>query len=403
MARQTLQGTLEAAKRVHGLEPDWSLYQPKNTRSGLYGNNFRISASKSENVGDSASHFADEQVVQWLRREPMTLDDLADKLGCSKGGALDRIEAMTEHGIAIQRLGDRYGIAKEQAPSFAAGNTHEYRSRADHSFVFGVIADTHLGSRYCRLDVLNEAYDIFAEAKVDRVFHAGNYIEGEIHFNRHELVEGAHGMDAQLAFLAANYPKRDGIVTYAVSGDDHEGWYSKREGVDIGRYAERVMREAGREDWVDLGYLEAHISLVNAATGKSHVLACNHPGGGASYADSYVVQKIVESLEGGEKPAVALYGHYHKQLAGECRNVWWLMPGAMKDQDIFMRKNRLRSVIGCAVVALTQDPETGAITSFTPQMFRWFDRDFHAARNGRWAHGRPVTLPPRAVNLRATP
>jgi hypothetical protein len=29
------------------------------------------------------------------------------------------------------------------------------------------------------------------------------------------------------------------IPTYAVTGADHEGWYVKSEGIDVGRYTER--------------------------------------------------------------------------------------------------------------------------------------------------------------------
>src|SRR6185369_11109011 len=116
----------------------------------------------------------------------------------------------------------------------------------------------------------------------------------------------------------------------------------------------QTMRDAGRSDWVDLGYMEAHIRLRNANTGKESILAVVHPGGGSAYADSYVVQKIIESLDGGEKPAVALYGHYHKMLAGEYRNVFWVLVPSTKDQDVFMRKKRLRSVVGGAIIEVEQ-------------------------------------------------
>ena len=81
----------------------------------------------------------------------------------------------------------------------------------------------------------------------------------------------------------------------------------QREGVNIGRYAQTVMRQAGHK-WTDLGHMESHVRLKNANTGKSQIMAVNHPGGGPAYALSYRPQKIVESLEGGEKPAIMLIG-----------------------------------------------------------------------------------------------
>jgi len=272
------------------------------------------------------------------------------------------------------------------------GPSAEYVSRADNTFYFGATGDSHLCSKYAREDVLADLYNRFERAGVDRVFHTGNWIDGEHRFNRHEL--NTHGLDPQCRYLAKNYPARKGIVTYAVAGDDHEGWYAQREGVNIGRYAEQCFRDAGREDWFDLGYVEAYVRLINANTGKESVLSVVHPGGGSSYAESYSIQKIIESYEGGEKPAVALYGHYHKMLAGEYRNVWWFQTGCTKDQDTFGRKKKLRYVIGGGLIRLEQDPSTGAIIGFAPEMIRYFNRSYY---NGRWSHHGPVNHPRRSV------
>ena len=332
-----------------------------------------------------------DRVLASLRKAPMTLAEIAAAASVTRGQALDALEAARDGGLNIHELGDRWSVEKSQAPSFASGNTFEYISRPDNTFHFGAVADSHLGSKYERMDALNDIYDRFVTAGVDRVFHCGNWIEGEARFNRTDLK--IHGMDQQLEYLAKAYPQRPGLVTYAVAGDDHEGWYAQREGVDIGRHAENTMRRAGRTDWVNLGFMEAHVRLVNANTGKMAILAVVHPGGGSAYADSYVVQKILESLDGGEKPAAALYGHYHKMLAGEYRNVFWVLVPSTKDQDVFMRKKRLRSVVGGGIITLEQDPTTGAILGMTPRLWRYFNKGYY--ENDRWSHSGDATLPHR--------
>lgn len=282
--------------------------------------------------------------------------------------------------------------ARNPLPSFIAGDLPVYVSRPDNTFLFGATSDNHLGSKYERLDVLNDLYDRFAARGVDRVFNAGNWIDGDARFNVHDL--HTRGMHAQCRYLAQEYPRRGGLTTYAVAGDDHEGWYAQREGVDIGGYAEHVMRAVGRTDWVDLGYMEAHVRLVNANSGAESILAVVHPGGGSAYALSYTIQKIIESLDGGEKPAVGLYGHYHKLWAGNVRNVWCLQTGCTEDQTPFMRKKKLEAHVGGAIVELEQDPHTGAIIGFTPKLIRYFNRGYY---NRRWSHAGPVTLPERRV------
>lgn len=333
-----------------------------------------------------------EAILSALRKQPMTLEDIAARFNITKGQALDTLDEMKGRGANLSPVADKWSVEKTAAPAFVDGHAHDFTSAEDNTFRFGVMADSHLGSKYERLDALNDSYDRFERAGITRVYHCGNWIEGEAPFNRTDLL--VHGMDAQLEYLAKNYPQRKGITTYAVTGDDHEGWYAQKMGVDIGKRAEQTMIESGRTDWVNLGFMESHVKLVNANTGKDAVLAVVHPGGGSSYAESYVVQKIIESLDGGEKPAVALYGHYHKCLSGNYRNVWWVLVPSTKDQDVFMRKKRLRSVVGGGIIEIEQDPQTGAIFRMKPDLWQYFNRGYY---NGRWSHSGPVVLPERST------
>jgi hypothetical protein len=179
-------------------------------------------------------------------------------------------------------MGDCWALHKE--PRVGAKET-EYLSRKDNTYLFGFIGDTHIGSKYCRYDVLNDLYDKFADAEVDRVLHAGNWIEGEARFNKYDI--DVYGLDAQCQALADFYPNV-GIVTYAVTGDDHEGWFAQREGIDIGKHMESVMIENGRSDWADLGYIESFVGLKNINSKKKTQLSVMHPGGGSSYATCFV-------------------------------------------------------------------------------------------------------------------
>jgi hypothetical protein len=158
--------------------------------------------------------------------------------------------------------------------------------------------------------------------------------------------------------------------------------------------AANAMNDQGREDWIDLGYMEAHVRLVNKNSGMAAVLSVIHPGGGSAYAISYAPQKIVEALDGGEKPAVMLVGHYHKMEAANIRNVWVLQTGCTQDQTPFMRKKKLAAHVGGCMVELTQDPETGAIIDFVPHMWRRFNRGYYG---NRWSPFGPVTKPPRTA------
>jgi hypothetical protein len=155
------------------------------------------------------------------------------------------------------------------------------------------------------------------------------------------------------------------------------------------------MREAGH-NWTNLGFMEAHVNLRNVNTGKCATLAVVHPGGGSAYALSYSIQKIVESYEGGEKPHVGLYGHYHKLWAGLIRNIWCVQTGTAQDQTPFMRKKRLEAHVGGAMIELEQDPATGAILSMTPKLTRYFNKSWYAPGE-RWSHSHDAAHTERAV------
>jgi predicted phosphodiesterase len=242
---------------------------------------------------------------------------------------------------------------------------------------FGFITDTHLASKYARLDVLETAYNVFASRGVSTVLHAGNLVDGESKVNQHELL--AHGIADQVKYALDHYPSRSGITTYYIDGDDHEGWWKQREGIEFGRMLQLEAQECGRQDLKYMGYLENDI-LLKCGMGQA-VLKVMHPGGGSSYAYSYTSQKIVESLQSGEKPDVLLCGHYHKADFCYPRSVLCVEGGCTQDQTIFMRKKKLEAHVGFWVISLQQD-SNGAISRFNPEWFPFYDRRYYAKRDG---------------------
>lgn len=314
-----------------------------------------------------------ERFIQMLRGAP-TLDVLAHRAGVSRGEALDYCDKLKADGLNILHRGDR--ISLESTPVQLPFNDalHSLTSDANGRYRFGIVSDNHLGSKYAREDVLHDLYDWFEREGITRVYNTGNWIDGEARFNRHDLL--VHGMDAQLKYFADRYPQRKGITTYYVAGDDHEGWYAKDAGVDIGLRAQQTAEAAGRTDLRYLGYMEAYIKLKHAVTGNSSQMLLVHPGGGSSYAISYAPQKFIEALQGGEKPAVVVFGHWHKMDVFNYRNVWSIQAGTTEDQTPFMRKKKLEAHVGGLLIELGQD-EKGAITECVPRMKRYFDRGYY--------------------------
>lgn len=227
-------------------------------------------------------------------------------------------------------------------------------------YKFGISSDQHLGSKYEREDVNEGLYDAFEAAGVTKVLNTGNWIEGEARFNKNDIL--VHGMGNQVEYFVNNYPKRDGIKTLMIAGDDHEGWYWQQSGIDIGAYTEMACKRAGRDDIEYLGYLEADVLF--GADNVFTKVRLMHPGGGSSYAVSYKPQKIVESISIHDKPDILIIGHYHKSMYMQHQGVHVIQAGTTKDQDLFMRKHQLAAHIGGWIVEFTQLPD-GSVGSIT--------------------------------------
>lgn len=237
----------------------------------------------------------------------------------------------------------------------------------------GLVSDTHLCCREERLDALNAQYDLFVREGVRDVFHAGNIVDGYLpRINGASVLETS--IDGQALYCAHHYPVRAGITTHFITGDDHEGWWQK-EGFNFGAYLQMVAERLGRKDLKYIGHVEADVELrcgefVNR-------MKIQHPGGGSAYARSYKGQKMVESFQGGEKPAILVQGHYHVSGYSFDRNVHIVgMPG-FKDQDMFTRKQHLRCEIGGVILEFKMSSVTGAITRIRPEYNMFFDRGFY--------------------------
>lgn len=236
----------------------------------------------------------------------------------------------------------------------------------------GLVSDTHLCCKEERLDALHAQYDLFVAEGIKTVFHAGNIVDGYIARINGDSVYHTTP-DGQAQYVVDNYPQRKGITTNFITGDDHESWFAP--GFNFGAYLEMVARREGRTDLVYIGHVEGDVELK---CGKhTQILKIQHPGGGSAYARSYKGQKMVESFQGGEKPAILVQGHYHVSGYSFDRNVHIVgMPG-FQDQTVFGRKKHLRFEVGGCIIEFKMSPDTGGITRFRSEFNMFFDRGFY--------------------------
>lgn len=238
---------------------------------------------------------------------------------------------------------------------------------------FGLVGDTHLCCKEERLAELHNHYDMLAREGIKTVFHAGNPVDGYIPRINGDSVF-ATSIDGQCQYFIDNYPKRKGMTTYFITGDDHEGWWQK-EGFNFGAYLTYLAKDQERKDLVYIGHVEADVEVKTGDV--STIIKIQHPGGGSAYSRSYTGQKQVEAYEGGEKPAILVQGHYHVSNYMNERNVHVISLPGFQDQTIFARKKRLRMEIGGALLEFKVNPKDGAVTRCRVEFNRYFTRAYY--------------------------
>lgn len=307
------------------------------------------------------------------KRKRVSVVELADAADCSPKRVAEELKALESGGYNIevdphQNLELSSSIPKRENLKL---NTNDYFG--DDWIRFGLVADTHLCSKYSRLEVLNALYDVFERENLRVVYHAGNWIDGEARFNKYDLE--CVGFENQLNYFLKHYPKRKGIASQILSGDDHEGWFVQREQINVGRVMQDRAQQTGRDDLIDLGYMERDIEFKRGS--GSSTIRVIHAGGGSAYAISYTSQKYVESLQGGEKPAIVLVGHFHKFDWSYPREVHVIQGGTTEDQTPFMRKKRIQAMVGGCIVEAKQD-RRGVFNRVRVEWLPFYDKKFYS-------------------------
>ena len=310
--------------------------------------------------------------VEKLRKSSMALFELAEFMGTDQQNALLMITSLKSAGYIVEDIEGRFRIVGKLRQDTVPQMLTFERLRAP-LLKIGIISDSHLCNVNQRLDVLETAYEEFKRQKVEHVLHCGNLIDGyRERINASEVM--FRGVTDQALYAADHYPQRKGVVTRFITGDCHEGWYAASVGLHVGYHIQDTFRRHGRADLEWAGHMEADIELKCGS--GSATLRMFHPGGGSAYAQSYKAQKIVESYQGGEKPAILLLGHFHKAGLFYPRGVWCVLAGCAEDQTRWMRGRHIEAHVSFAVLSIAQDKK-GAVSKVVYESFPFYDKAYH--------------------------
>lgn len=248
-----------------------------------------------------------------------------------------------ENDPVLQRIAELYSPTELKLLA-QGGLPMEYKHTPVHDFTgqeirIGYLTDTHIGSIYTDYSYIREAREIFAQEGVDIVCHVGDVTEGMSHRPGHIYECSELGYDAQKERATELMGEFDFCPGYVIDGN-HDRWYIKSNGAKIVKDMCDQL-----ENWEFLGHDEGDIIL-----GENVTLRLWHGEDGSSYAISYRLQKILESLSGGDKPDILLTGHVHKFGHFFIRNVHTVSCGCIQKQSKWMRGKKIEAHTGFGII-----------------------------------------------------
>ena len=199
---------------------------------------------------------------------------------------------------------------------------------------FGVMSDSHYGSIYSDPNYTEMAFEEMDKENCSFIVHPGDVVEGMSNRAGHVYELSHIGYEAQKEH-AIDILKQWNKKIYMVSGN-HDRWYIKSNGANIVKDIADSL-----PDGEFIGHDEGNISLNGTVE-----LRLWHGEDGNSYAVSYRIQKIIESLTGGDKPHILIAGHVHKSTYLFERHIHCISAGSLQKQSKWMRGKRIPAHTG---------------------------------------------------------
>ena len=235
--------------------------------------------------------------IYHMAKKKMSFEEICKRLELKDYEVAGLVAIMHDEGYNIEFVNGEVIVLKTPKKQ---EDVYELPNNLEHLKLL-LISDTHLASKYDRLDILRYLYAKEDELGIKHVLHSGDFTDGRS--NRpeqvYELREASY--EGQVDYCVDKYPTFDG-KTYAISGN-HDDWWYKAVGSEI------VKSIARRRD--DIVYLGPDVADLKIGSLKIRLF---HGSGGGAYAKSYKLQKYLDTIPLAERPDILQTGHIHQSF-----------------------------------------------------------------------------------------
>ena len=258
--------------------------------------------------------------IKYLTKKKKSLIEICEYLELKDYEVIGLVKLMQQDGELIDYINGE--IIKLKTPP-KTNDVYQVENTSSHIPLL-LISDTHLCSKYDRLDILRYLYDKAEDKGVKHILHSGDFTDGKSNRPEHIYELREHSYEGQVDYCVDKYPTFDG-KTYVISGN-HDDWWYKSTGSEI------VKAIAKQRD--DIVYLGSDVADLNIGKLKVRLF---HGKGGNAYARSYKIQKYLDSIPLEERPHILQTGHIHQSFYMKQDNTHCFQTSCLEDLTPYAR------------------------------------------------------------------
>ena len=258
--------------------------------------------------------------LKFLISKKKDLREICKELELKDYEVIGLVELLKQDGELVDYVNGE--IVKLKKP-IKSNDVFEVPNNLEHLRLL-LISDTHLVSKYDRLDILRYLYAKAEDKGIKHILHSGDFTDGRSNRPEHiyELRELSY--NGQVDYCVDRYPAFSG-KTYVIQGN-HDNWWYKSNGSEI---LKAISKQ--RDDIIYLGPDVADLRI-----GKLKIRLF-HGSGGVAYAKSYKIQKYLDTIPLHERPHILQTGHIHQAFYMKQDKTHCFQVGCLEDQTPFCR------------------------------------------------------------------
>lgn len=258
--------------------------------------------------------------LRYLISKKRSLEDICKILDLKDYEVIGLIQLMKQDGELVDYINGE--IVKLKKPIQNDG-VYEIPNNLEKLKLL-LISDTHLASKFDRVDILRYLYEKAEDKGINYILHSGDLTEGLSGRPQqlYELKEASY--TGQRDYVIDKYPKSN-IPTYLISGN-HDLWWIRQCGSDI---VKDICNN--RENMIYLGS-----DCEDLKIGKLKV-RLYHGKSGSCYAKSYKLQKYLDSILIDDMPHILQTGHIHQAFYMKQDKTHCFQTSCLQDLTYFER------------------------------------------------------------------